>query len=337
MKLKKGFQKILFVCNVIAAVLLLLIYLLQHIYIKGLVVLTLTTPFFIIFNLIFLLYWLVQFNRRFFLSLVVLLLGFGQVFNSFHFFGTAFVEEESAFTVMTYNVMEFDRYDHNQIQAGDLIVDLINKESPDVLCLQEYWFQKFPSFPKHPYSYILDEDTNYPNYQVFYSKFPIVNKGNLKLGHGNNAVFIDFVKNRDTIRVYNVHLESYKVTPTRDQLEYKKSERVLRQMANTMEIHKQQVEHISKHAKASPYPTIISGDFNTTQYSYIYKQLAKGMTSTFNKKGKGFGRTHYFRYFPLQIDHILVDDNFEVKAHKNYSALYSDHYPIMATLRLRDK
>lgn len=337
MKLKKGFQKILFLGNVIVAVLLLLIYTLQHVYIKGLVVLTLLTPVFIALNLVFLLYWVIQLNKRFILSLFVLLLGFNQVINSYRFFGTTSVEEENTFKIMSYNVMMFDRYKFIVKDDGEKVISLIKKENPDILAMQEFRFQKFPEFSNYSYKYILDDGANLSNNQVFFSKYPIVNKGNLKFGSNNNAVFIDVVKSKDTIRVYNLHLESYRVRPSRDQLEYEESEKMLKRMAKTMGIHKQQMEYVKNHANQSPYPTIILGDFNTTQYSYIYKQLAKRMTSTFAAKGKGFGRTHYFRYFPLQIDHILVNDNFEVKAHKNYSEFYSDHYPIMATLTLRNK
>ena len=62
--------------------------------------------------------------------------------------------------------------------------------------------------------------------------------------------------------------------------------------------------------------------------------MKEDFQDTFLERGSGFGRTYDLWKIPLRIDYILVDDDFEVLAHKNYDERLSDHYPVMATLRL---
>ncbi len=331
------FSKLLFLLNTICSAILLVLYALQHFYVKGLVVATLLTPIFIVINICFLVYWLVKLNRNVVLPFLVLLLGYNQVVNSYRFFGvTEQLNEPTSFKVMSYNVMMFDRYGFIVKDDGKQLIELIKKENPDIIAMQEFRYQKYPEFKQYSHKYIIDKGSSVSNNQVFFSKFPIINQG--KLGfehHNNNAVFIDVAIHSDTLRLYNIHLESFRIIPSKQELNPENSDRLFKRMTTTLDKQKHQIEIVKKHQKQSPYKTIIMGDFNTTQYSYIYRQLSKNMKDTFNEKGKGFGRTHRFRFFPLRIDHILVDESINVLSHKNYSELYSDHFPIMAQLSLQ--
>lgn len=92
---------------------------------------------------------------------------------------------------------------------------------------------------------------------------------------------------------------------------------------------------IADHMASSPYPTLLCGDFNNTQFSNIYYQIKGEMQDSFIEEGIGYGRTFNFFRIPLRIDFIMADETFEVRAHKNYDLKYSDHYPIMASFRLK--
>jgi len=48
--------------------------------------------------------------------------------------------------------------------------------------------------------------------QAIFSKFPIVKSGSIEFPNtANNAIYADIVKGSDTIRIYNVHLQSLRI------------------------------------------------------------------------------------------------------------------------------
>ena len=66
------------------------------------------------------------------------------------------------------------------------------------------------------------------------------------------------------------------------------------------------------------------------------EDLVEDLKDTFKEQGNGFGRTYDFKFFPLRIDFILADQSFEVDSFKTFDVEYSDHYPIMTRLSLKD-
>ncbi|EPR74298.1 hypothetical protein ADIWIN_0640 [Winogradskyella psychrotolerans RS-3] len=95
------------------------------------------------------------------------------------------------------------------------------------------------------------------------------------------------------------------------------------------------MELFLEHKSKTKYKTIVTGDFNNTPYSYIYRMI-KGddLKDTFEAAGNGFGRTYDFKFFPMRIDFILADEDFTVNGFKTFDVKLSDHYPIKTTLSL---
>jgi len=108
-------------------------------------------------------------------------------------------------------------------------------------------------------------------------------------------------------------------------------------MGKTFVKQEQQVLFVNRHMDEISYPKIICGDFNNTQFSHVYQSIVRNRNDSFLEKGKGFGRTFDFKYFPMRIDFILSDDKFEVKSHKNFNHKLSDHFPIMASFNLKSE
>ena len=79
---------------------------------------------------------------------------------------------------------------------------------------------------------------------------------------------------------------------------------------------------------------VIAGDFNNTAYSYVYKLIKADQKDAFVTAGNGFGRTYDFKFFPVRIDFILVDERFDINGFKTFDVKYSDHYPIQAKISL---
>ncbi|GAA4280920.1 endonuclease/exonuclease/phosphatase family protein [Gaetbulibacter aestuarii] len=243
---------------------------------------------------------------------------------------------------MNYNVRLFNLYkwipeDHIE----DKIADFIKKESPDILSFQEYHPHSDIdlSIFKYKFEKIAGKRTKYG--QAIFSQFPIINKGSIEFPHtGNNAIFIDIVKKQDTIRVYNVHLQSLRINTNVDSLKKEKSERLIKRIGSTFKMQQSQTELFLKHKAQCHYKMIICGDFNNTAFSYVYRKIKGDLNDTFKEAGSGFGSSYYIKsfplkYFPMRIDFILADPAFVVNGYQSYTQKFSDHYPISATLSLK--
>ena len=171
--------------------------------------------------------------------------------------------------------------------------------------------------------------------QAIFSKFPILNSGSVEFPNtANNAIFADVVKGKDTIRIYNIHLESLRIDTNVENLKKEDSERVFKKISTTFKMQQLQTELFLMHKKQCNYKMVICGDFNNTAFSYVYRQIRGDLNDTFKEAGNGFGRTYDFKFFPVRIDFIFADDAFNVNGFKAYNEHYSDHFPIMTTLSL---
>ena len=86
---------------------------------------------------------------------------------------------------------------------------------------------------------------------------------------------------------------------------------------------------------ASPYPTLVCGDFNSLPSSYTYRTM-KGdkLKDGFQTCGHGYMYTfHYFKKL-LRIDYILHTKDFEGLDYFSPEVDYSDHKPVLMRMRL---
>ncbi|GAA4887032.1 hypothetical protein GCM10023311_08350 [Flaviramulus aquimarinus] len=235
---------------------------------------------------------------------------------------------------MNYNVRLFNLYEWIPEKGIETkIIDFIKTEGPEVLSIQEYHPHKNIdlSFFKYKYEHLSGKKTKYG--QAIFSQFPIVNSGSIEFPDtANNAIFADVVKGTDTIRVYNIHLESLRIDTKVENLKKENSERLFKRIGATFKMQQFQTELFLKHKNECPYKMVICGDFNNTAFSYVYRNIKGRLNDTFKEAGNGFGRTYDFKFLPVRIDFIFADDTFAVNGFKAYNAHYSDHYPIMVTL-----
>ena len=81
----------------------------------------------------------------------------------------------------------------------------------------------------------------------------------------NSAIFADILVKNDTLRVYNIHLQSSGINPNVKQLDSETSDRLLIALAKPL-AQQYQAELVLKHMNKSPYKTILNGDFNNTTF-----------------------------------------------------------------------
>jgi endonuclease/exonuclease/phosphatase family metal-dependent hydrolase len=331
------FNKIIYFINTLVAVLFLASFILPYLPPKTFpiaAVLSLVAPLFLVLHLIFVIYWTVLgFKKPIFISIFCLVLAF--LFSSFPYkLNDKTVSSEGDLSIMTYNVRLFNIY--KWIKTDDIpqkIADFVKKENPDILLLQEFNPNNQPKFD-YPYKHVVLKGVKNGFGQAIYSKHRIVDYGDLNFDNSdNNAIYIDIVLKSDTIRIYNIHLESLRLGANQQLLTDGDSERLMKTMTKAFVKQQNQIEKFIALKANGPKRTVIAGDLNNTAYSWVYHQINSNMLDSFNEAGEKFGRTFDLKKYPLRIDFILVDEQFTVVQHKNYDVKFSDHYPVMARIQ----
>ena len=217
-------------------------------------------------HLLFALIWILKRSKWALLSLFVLALSYWSFGDFLKFRGSA-IENNTGFSLMSYNAKGFNRFGWIKIpKAGDSISAFMKEVDPDILCIQEHNLIRNKQLRQYPNKMATPSGTH-KSKQAIFSKFPIIGEGSLDLPKsGNNIVFADIVIATDTIRVYNVHLESFKIVPDHTDVSSKTSERLYQRITSTIERQRAQVQLLNQHISGSPYKVVVCGDFNNTQF-----------------------------------------------------------------------
>jgi endonuclease/exonuclease/phosphatase family metal-dependent hydrolase len=293
-------------------------------------------PYIVFINMLLLIYWLINLKKYFLLPLLALLLNYNNLHALFQSSGKHSIDNEGI-SIMSYNVRLFNAYRWIKEKAVDVdISNFIKDQAPDILLLQEFTDHQKTDFSQYKYKQIVLKGKKRPSGMAIFSKFPIVNKGSVNFEHSyNNSIWADLKIGRDTVRVYNVHMQSHRVHPEdiKEGDKMKLSEEISKDFVKQYN----QALKIDKHLSQVHYPVILGGDFNNTAFSYIYKKL-KGdrRQDAFVEAGKGFGFTWHYKYFPFRIDFLMIDKAFFVREFETMNRIkYSDHYPIKTLIKMK--
>jgi len=273
--------------------------------------------------------------------------------------------------VMSWNVAQFDLlYSKKKPEKRDDMMALINKYKPDIACFQEMvaadtlvnlnnsYYRRYSfisvfeyaeklKYPYYFFSYDFRQD--FLNHQHFgtiiFSRYPIINRQRFTFApynYNSDFQYADIVKDKDTIRVFNIHLQSLKFTDgsrafiedpsLESKQDIKRSKTVIVKFKQGLLLRQQQVDRIKKEIDQSPYPVILCGDFNDVPNSYAYQTIGENLQNAFAEKGSGLGRTYTSIAPTLRIDNIFASDSFSVNQFVKLPVKLSDHYPIIADL-----
>ena len=331
------FDRGVYILNLICGALLLLSCLAPYISVKTflpLAFLSLFFPLIFIINIPFIFYWSFRKKKIFILSFSAVLISYF-TFGSFWRIGSSNVNHENEdLKIMTYNTRDLSFNGRAKVEStGNKIINFIIEQDPDIICFQEFNRRVLRQLKTYPYKYITPY-TAQKSTQAILSKYPIVGNGSLEFPETlNNAIYADIKYKGDTIRVYNLHFQSFNVSPSR----VKSVRRVFRaygKMKKTFVKHEEQLQIFDNHRKESPLRQIVCGDFNNTPFSNFYRNLKGEMQDTFDEKGTGFGKTFDIKVVPFRIDFILGDKTMQVMTHQNFDLKLSDHYPVLTSIRL---
>ena len=364
------FSKIFIFLNIIAVLALLLSYLASHINPATswtLAFFGLIYPLLLIVNIFFTIVWALNKKRIFLLSFIAILIGFNMIgrFVQFRIFKQEKPNSESM-KILSYNVRNFDLYNytktwHYTFTKRNKIFDYLCTEKPNIVCFQEFYWDDNNDFnTSDTLSEILNakefhrESTAKKNGKYWgvatFSEYPIINRGKIpfETSTGNVCIFTDIKYKIDTIRVYNVHLESIRLSAEdyifEESLNKKNipsdklkasSKRILSRLKAAYVKRGPQALLVAKHIKNCPYPIILCGDFNDSPSSFAYQQISSGLTDSFIESGSGFGQTYLGKYPSFRIDYILHSKKFKSTGFETDKIELSDHYPVKCYLKIK--
>jgi len=350
--LKKIIKYILFIFNVVVTGALLISYAALYVPPDKLWVVAiagLIYPWLLAFNIVFCIAWFFVKPRFSLLSLFVILAGWNVMNRFIQFEGKK--TEKQDIKVVSYNVRHFTGTGKNPSRdLAELIKGFLKENEPDIICLQEVKLRtnsifnleatrnEFPSIKHYQYA-----RTDRTAGSVTMSRFPIIKMQEIRFENsGNIAISTDVVAGKDTIRIFNIHLQSYRIDPDKYRIiEYPgiTSEEDLREARELGSKYKRAVKMravqarlIRQKIKESPYPVIVCGDFNDTPASYAYQTVRGKLKDSFICSGEGIGQTYIGKLPSFRIDYILHSSNFKSYNFTTYNVPYSDHRPVSCDL-----
>ena len=347
-------NKIMFGINLILVICTLLAYAAPYIHpskFSPAAYFGLAFPVLLIFNLLFIIFWLFYHIPNSLPSLLTLAIGYKAILGFVNFKAVDTRSDATTFSVISYNISNglnaYSRERNAQRDKQKEIRNFLNRfKDEDILCLQEYGAYAHDIFRG---------DQDYKNWSIhktnkwtaILTKHKIADKGEIDFGTiTNSCVWADLVVNFETIRVYSVHLQSNQISKDADDLVktgdlYNKRgisgiKGIFKKFGHHYITRSVQVEKIKDHMNKSPYPVILCGDINDTPLSYTYGTLSDQMNDAFYEKGRGLGTTYSGSIPLLRIDYILTDPLFSVLSYKTIKEKHSDHYPIAALVSIKE-
>ncbi len=317
-----------------------------------------------LFNVGCALWWAVRWKKWFFISLAVLLLGGGSMGLFYRSdLATKIPEvnrERGDVVVATFNAKAFGVMENKQgLEAEmDSLTQWINSKGAHIVCLQESHFSEKCTFgdfkdglSRLGYGFFVNSTTSRADSQTgagfaILSTYPIVRHGISDADSTHiHAVWADVKVGRDTLRVFNTHLQSTGITKEDsnttlstniidDEKGGDKLVEIVRKMNRNYRLRAAEASHISDQIDGSKYPVVVCGDFNDTPMSYTYRKMRAGrLDDAFVECGRGVEYTYKGLYNIFRIDYILPDEEFfTVKSYDSYDLSTSDHKALIVRL-----
>ena len=340
--MKKIFNNLIFILNSFTLSLLILSYISPYIspnIFWPISFLGLFFPILYLINTLFLLYWITNKKKQFLSNIIILLIGTQYIQNYIGL--NPKTTNNETIKILTFNVRMFNTYDWIPNIKKDTIINYINQEDADIICIQEFYEDNKKPNLNYKFSHVGYRSDNNQLGLAIYSKFPQINKSNIIINNNNICIYSDIKIKKDTIRVYNMHLASNwfkqsdysfinnpKKETVRDGVTG-----IIERMKISYKKRADEAYVIRKNIEKSPYKIILCGDFNDTPVSYSYRNIKKDLKDSFYISGNGVGNS-FVNIPALRIDYIMHDHSLNSFNYKKKDIILSDHYPISCEIEL---
>lgn len=158
---------------------------------------------------------------------------------------------------------------------------------------------------------------------LLFSRFPVLRYETIQPLKGQRPYLeVDLAVDERIVTVLGVHPASPKVTDPEDSHQRNHS-----------------LDHIGRNIKDRNRPLIVAGDFNSTPWSPHFRDLISVSGLHNAAQGHGLIPTWPRQFWPARvpIDHVLVRGPLAVEDVRRGPSIGSDHFPIIADLRLLDR
>lgn len=301
--------------------------------------------------LIFIVFILLKAKKSLFISLLALIFAVPGFMRSYSV--NKELTDEGNLKIMTYNVCQF--YDINDNKRSinlvkNDIIELINNEKPDIVCLQEsgrWTTESADDFGKKIGCEYHSRNTHSHRGNIIFSKYPLEDDSFTESFNASGAAgFAKLVKAKakGTFYLENTHLQSYNIS--KDEIEYvgdtknyvEKSstgKSIVRKLKEGFQMRTSNTSLIVENMPQNSFPILIVGDFNDTPQSYTYHRMKKaGLEDAFLEVGHGVGTTYCGKLPMLRIDYFWHNENISPFTFKVIKKQISDHYPIVMTFNV---
>lgn len=320
-------------------------------------------PVLFLANFLCLLYWTIRWRWGVVVPLVVFITG---VWSVTMFWKPGLRQEHgtlsrSLVTVASYNVqgMMRETAPGTGIARSSMseVITVLDSLKADIVCIQEFQsthehssVQFEEALPVYHYKRIRfnieSGEANHGWGGAVYSKYPITGSGHLDFDGTNNSIlWADIAIRRDTVRVFNAHLQTTAIKASDEQYiveggfvdDSTRSSRVKNIVGRLEEnyvIRSGQAVALATEIASSPYPVIVCGDFNDTPTSFAYRSISRGLRDSFREAGHGYGYTYRGFFNLLRIDYILHSRSMDCEWYLSPSFDNSDHNPVVVKLKM---
>ncbi len=199
------------------------------------------------------------------------------------------------------------------------LLEVIREAAPDVVVVQE--------LTPHAERVLADLDVDYPNFHKFsadgplgiglWSRHELESGGVIALGR-SPAIQARVRGPAGIFTVIGVHLRA-PTTPQR------------------ADARNRQLRELAARSAAISEPLIVAGDFNITPYSPLFTDWLQSSGLTDSRRGRTL-RVSWPTTLPavgIPIDHVAVNEHFEILSHRNLPNFESDHYGVLVELAPR--
>jgi len=284
---------------------------------------------------------------------LILVIGYGFIKDTF---GIHRNNPEGNLNVVTFNTRVFNVYFKNGTDTASVnkMIDWINSQKADVFCFQEFYndpnssnfntLKKIRDFNNYNY-YHSPKVINRIGAEfgdVIFSKYPIVKKGEILFEENsmNKVIYVDIKINMDTIRIYNMHLQSMHIKED-ELINPEDLQSGFKQLTSNLRYgfiqRARQITILKENLLMCPYPVILCGDLNDLPYSYVYQSLKRNLKNGFSEAGNGFGFTFNGKLFFLRIDNLFFSTGIKIHSYITHREMkYSDHFPVSASFSIID-